>query len=83
MADGWEGIELMDQKPIDEQKDLDLLYKKTFTSEEGKRVLEHLKSRTLDQSTWVPGSGTDSAFAREGQNSVVRDIIRRIERADT
>ena len=83
MTDGWDGIELLDKQPVDQQRDVDLLFKKTFTSEEGKRVLEHLKKYTLDQSTWFPGSGNDMAYAREGQNSVVRDIIRRIERADT
>jgi hypothetical protein len=81
MAEGWDGIELADKKPIDEQEDLDILYKRTFTSEEGKRVLEHLKNKTIEQPTWVPGSGHELAYAREGQNSVVKDIIRRIERA--
>ena len=45
------------------------------------KVLEHLKSKTLDQPTWIPGSETSFGFAREGQNSVMRDILMRIERA--
>ena len=76
MAEGWDGIELADQKPVDEQEDLDILYKRTFTSEEGKRVLEHLKNKTIEQPTWVPGSGHELAYAREGQKSVVKDIMR-------
>ena len=40
-----------------------------------------LMSRTLDQPTWVPGGDHTSGYAREGQNSVVREIIMRIERA--
>ena len=41
----------------------------------------HLKTKTIEQPTWVPGSGHELAYAREGQNSVVKDIMRRIERA--
>ena len=52
-----------------------------FDTEEGKKVLEHLKSKTLNQPTWVPGSEPSFGYAREGQNSVIRDILMRMERA--
>ena len=43
--------------------------------------MKHLISRTLDQPTWVPGGDHTFGYAREGQNSVVREIKTRIERA--
>ena len=45
------------------------------------KCLKHLMSRTLDQPTWVPGGDHTSGYAREGQNSVVREIKTRMERA--
>ena len=45
-------------------------------------VLEHLKQITLDQPCWVPGADTSFGYAREGQNSIVREIQQRIRRAN-
>ena len=67
---GWEGIETLGIQSKDDQIELDKAYARTFDTEEGKKVLEHLKSKTLNQPTWVPGSETSFGFAREGQNSV-------------
>ena len=78
---GWEGLNTLDVHRKDDQLELDKAYARTFETEEGKKVLEHLKSKTLDQPTWIPGSDTSFGFAREGQNSVMRDILMRIERA--
>jgi len=39
-----------------------------------------LKGVTLDQASWYPGEDPSHGFAREGQNSIVREIIKRIER---
>jgi hypothetical protein len=79
---GWEGLNTLDVvHRKDDQLELDKAYARTFETEEGKKVLEHLKSKTLDQPTWIPGSETSFGFAREGQNSVMRDILMRIERA--
>ena len=82
---GWEGIEVLDnqakQETKNEQLEIDKSYARTFETEEGKKCLKHLMSRTLDQPTWVPGGDHTSGYAREGQNSVVREIIMRIEMA--
>ncbi|NTU49554.1 MAG: hypothetical protein HGA87_01425 [Desulfobulbaceae bacterium] len=52
-----------------------------FGTEAGMKVLEYLKSKTLDIPAWVPGESVHQAFAREGQNSIVRLIIERINHA--
>lgn len=78
---GWEGIETLGIQSKDDQIELDKAYARTFDTEEGKKVLEHLKSKTLNQPTWVPGSEPSFGYAREGQNSVIRDIVMRMERA--
>ena len=81
---GWEGIEVLDnqakQETKNEQLEIDKSYARTFETEEGKKCLKHLMSRTLDQPTWVPGGDHTSGYAREGQNSVVREIKTRMER---
>jgi|TARA_Y100001937_G_scaffold98640_1_gene134606 hypothetical protein len=82
---GWEGIEVLEtkskQEPKDEQLEIDKAYARTFETEEGRKCLKHLISRTLDQPTWVPGGDHTFGYAREGQNSVVREIKTRMERA--
>jgi len=62
--------------------DLSKCYAKCFNSEAGKKVLAHLKKCTIEQPAWVPGdgeTGVHMAFLREGQNTIVRSIIDRIE----
>jgi hypothetical protein len=84
---GWEGIEVLDQEPKGEPKDkqieLDKAFARTFDTDEGKKVLAHLISRTLEQPTWVPGADNSYGYAREGQNSIIREINKRIERTKT
>ncbi|NTV06735.1 MAG: hypothetical protein HGA59_09570 [Chlorobiaceae bacterium] len=52
-----------------------------FLSDSGKKVLEYLRSKTIDQPTWVPELGEKHGYAREGQNSIYREITRQIEYA--
>ena len=84
MNDGWEGINVVDFEAVktkdDDSKRLDRAFARTFETAEGKIVLDYLKEKTINQPTWVIGAGTDFGFAREGQNSIVRDILQRIER---
>jgi hypothetical protein len=83
---GWEGIEVLDEKPLptkDNQLELDKAFARTFDTEEGKKVLRYLITRTMNQPTWIPGGDTSFGFAREGQNSIIREIQSRIERAKT
>ena len=79
---GWEGLNTLDVvHRKDDQLELDKAYARTFETEEGKKCLKHLVSRTLSQPTWVPGGDHTYGYAREGQNSVDREILMRIERA--
>ena len=61
-------------------EDIDLSFVRCFSTEAGQEVLEYLKGVTLDQPSWYPGEDPSHGFAREGQNSIVREILKRIER---
>lgn len=65
-------------------KDLNKHYQLCFSTESGKKVLGHLKKCTIDQPSWIPSynynnNAVHHGFMREGQNSIVRNIIDRIE----
>ena len=81
VLDGWDGIDV----PADDGPDLvdehDVAFARTFSGEYGEKVLSYLRRRTLDEPSWVPGQPTDNGAWREGQNSIVREIVRRRERA--
>lgn len=62
------------------QDELDIQFVRCFSTEYGQEVIRYLKSVTLDQPSWFPGEDPSHGFAREGQNSIVREILRRIER---
>jgi hypothetical protein len=85
MKQGWDGIEFLDVKPKSETKDTELetnkAFARTFETKEGKKVLEFLINKTLQQPTWIPGGDNSYGYAREGQNSIIREIQQRIERA--
>ena len=59
---------------------LDFLYANVFNTADGRKVLEHLKSVTIDQPSWFPGDDPSFGYSREGQNSIVREIITRLRR---
>lgn len=61
-------------------EDIDLAFVRCFSTEAGQEVLEYLKGVTLDQPSWYPGEDPSHGFAREGQNSIVREILKRIQR---
>ena len=63
-----------------EAQELDRTFVRCFSTKEGAEVLEHLRSVTIEQPTWYPGEDASHGFAREGQNSLVREIERRIKR---
>jgi hypothetical protein len=83
--DGWEGLQTADPEIAHKQQvdkdDVDRLYLRVFGSEDGQKLLTHLRSLTIEQPTWYPGEDASHGFAREGQNSLVREIERRIKRA--
>lgn len=80
--EGWDFFEPQpdDGKPAEKQ-DIDILISKTFSSEEGQKVLSWLRSMTIEAPAWTPGQDASYGYAREGQNSLVREIERRIVRA--
>ena len=83
--DGWEGLQLADPESAKKQQvdkdDVDRLYLRVFGSDDGQKLLTHLRSLTIEQPTWYPGEDASHGFAREGQNSLVREIERRMKRA--
>ncbi|MBL00816.1 MAG: hypothetical protein CMI34_05355 [Opitutales bacterium] len=83
---GWDGVNASaDQLTItneENQLSLDIIFKKTFQTEDGKKVLEYLRKVTIEQPCWTPGADVSYGYAREGQNSIVREIEQRIRRAN-
>lgn len=79
---GWEGLDFVEtMEATDDQKKKDTLFAKVFSTPEGKIVLEELKSRTIDVPSWYPGANEHFGYVREGQNTIVREILLRIGRA--
>ena len=82
--EGWDELRQADNSDLTKTKvaqdELDIIFVRCFSTEAGAEVLEHLKSMTLDQPSWFPGEDPSHGFAREGQNSIVREIMRRIDR---
>ena len=83
---GWDGLET-DDAPIvihdvNLPRDLDIVFKRTFDTEAGNKVLAHLKAITVDQPAWVPGAEPSFGYAREGQNSIYREMEQRMKRAN-
>lgn len=85
-SSGWDGVNastpMLKIKNKDAQIHLDYIYAKCFGTKEGQQVLEHLQSVTINQPAWVPGAEASIGYAREGQNSIVREIQQRIRRAN-
>jgi hypothetical protein len=82
--EGWDSLRQADNTDLAKkhiaQDELDLVFVRCFSTEAGVEVLDYLKSMTLDQPSWYPGEDPSHGFAREGQNSIMREILRRIER---
>jgi hypothetical protein len=85
--DGWAGLQSVDPSIAEKQQidkdDVDRLYLRVFGSDDGQKLLTHLRSLTIEQPTWYPGEDASHGYAREGQNSLVREIERRMNRART
>jgi|TARA_R110000822_G_scaffold45419_5_gene121512 hypothetical protein len=80
---GWEGLDAVadNSKLGMEQRELNVAFATIFTTTDGKKVLQYLKRVTIDQPAWNPGSDHSVGYSREGQNSIIREIMYRIERA--
>jgi len=85
MEEGWDSLRTVEPQmrltQQDNQDDIDRLYLRVFGSEDGQQLLTHLRSLTIEQPTWYPGEDASHGFAREGQNSLVREIEKRMQRA--
>ena len=85
IVEGWEGLRQVEPElrrtSQNEQDDIDRLYLRVFGSDDGQEILSHLRSLTIEQPTWYPGEEASHGYAREGQNSLVREIERRMKRA--
>jgi hypothetical protein len=85
ITEGWEGLRQVEpQSRITNQQnndDIDRLYLRVFGSDDGQELLAHLRALTIEQPTWYPGEEASHGYAREGQNSLVREIERRMKRA--
>ena len=84
-VEGWDGLRQfqpeLTKTTKQDQDDTNRLYLRVFGSDDGQKVLAHLRSLTIEQPTWYPGEDASHGYAREGQNSIVREIERRIEKA--
>ena len=64
-----------------EPTELDKLYQRVFSSNDGKKLLIHLKKTYLDTPTWTPGYDSSFGYFRDGQNTIIREIIIKMKRA--
>jgi hypothetical protein len=84
MAGGWEELEAV-QTDIREAStkadDLNKLCLRLLGSEDGQKLVQWLTEAYLNQPVAVPGSDPSYAFYREGQNSVIRDLLARLIKA--
>jgi hypothetical protein len=77
----WDEIEPDVTVPEDRKRDdLDILIARTFSTENGQKVLAWLRETYLENPSWQPGAESSYGFYREGQNAVIRDIEKRIKR---
>jgi len=87
LTEGWDGLRQVEPEfrrtNQQEQDDIDRLYLRVFGSDDGQELLAHLRALTIEQPTWYPGEEASHGYAREGQNSLVREMERRIRRAST
>lgn len=80
-ADGWEGLSPAFVEPP-KADDIDILYGRVFKSEEGQKVLSHLRQITIEVPSWYPGEDSSHGFVRTGMSELVRLIEKRVERSN-
>jgi hypothetical protein len=79
---GWDDLEGSQEfEPDQKGVDLNLMFARTFGTDEGKRVLAWMREFYLEHPCWQPGTDQSLGVFREGQNSVIRDIETRIRKA--
>lgn len=68
----------------EKEREVDLMYGKTFGTPTGQKVLEHLVSMTIGKPVMQVSEGFSGimiGYSREGQNALVRSIQKRIKNA--
>lgn len=82
----WDELEAMPsdvRDPQQQRDDLDRLMLRVFASEDGQQLLAWLIKFYVAVPVAVPGTDPSHAYFAEGQRTVVRDIMARIQRART
>jgi hypothetical protein len=82
----WEDLEKADYaddiREVKQQRDdLARLTLRVFANEDGQKLLDWLRQMYVDVPVAVPGADPSHAFFAEGQRTVVREIIARINQA--
>lgn len=82
----WEDLEQADitediREVKQQREDLARLCMRVFGNEDGQKLLEWLRQMYVDMPVAVPGIDPSHAFFNEGQRTVVRDLIARINQA--
>ena len=82
----WDELTLLDEQNIEHKEfinveELNRLFFRVFNTEDGQKVLKYLRSITIEQPVFIPGEEASYGFCREGQNSLVREIEKRVQRA--
>ena len=82
---GWDGVNADSPLPPGEgetfQGELDRAIRRIHESDDGKMLFDYLVGAFMQQPSWAPGYSTDFGFYREGQNTLIRELIVRSERA--
>jgi hypothetical protein len=82
----WEDLEKADyaediREVKQQREDLARLTLRVFATEDGQKLLDWLRQMYVDVPVAVPGADPSHAFFAEGQRTVVREIIARIQQA--
>jgi len=75
----WDQLLKASDEPSVEE--IDKLHLRVFSTTDGTKLLKYLRSITIEQPTWYPGEEASHGYAREGQNSLIREIEKRLIRA--
>jgi hypothetical protein len=82
---GWDGVEAEPPTPPEysatDQAEQDKAIFRLFHTEDGQKVMRFLETAYLNQPSWAPGFTTDYGFFREGQNTLIRELKARMQRA--
>ena len=84
-APGWQGVEAESPLPVPEtesqQGKVDRALAHILDTPDGEVLYSWLENNFLLQPTWAPAYDTDFGFFREGQNTLIREMIHRAARA--